>query len=64
MPPGCLPTLWQNDKGFIESYLTEYPGYYKTADAGDIDEDGYVFVMSPYRRHHQRCRPQALHGRN
>jgi propionyl-CoA synthetase len=46
MPPGCLPTLWQNDRGFIESYLTEYPGYYKTADAGYIDEDGYVFVMS------------------
>ncbi|MGO8953353.1 MAG: propionyl-CoA synthetase [Rhodomicrobium sp.] len=46
MPPGCLPTLWNNDRGFIESYLTEYPGYYKTADAGYIDEDGYVFVMS------------------
>jgi propionyl-CoA synthetase len=46
MPPGCLPTLWNNDKGFIESYLTEYPGYYKTADAGYIDEDGYVFVMA------------------
>ena len=46
MPPGCLPPLWENDKGFIESYLTEYPGYYKTADAGYIDEDGYVFVMS------------------
>ena len=46
MPPGCLPTLWQNDRGFIESYLSEYPGYYKTADAGYIDEDGYVFVMA------------------
>ncbi len=46
MPPGCLPTLWNNDRGFIESYLIEYPGYYKTADAGFIDEDGYVFVMS------------------
>ena len=46
MPPGCLPALWKNDRGFIESYLTEYPGYYKTADAGYIDEDGYVFVMS------------------
>jgi propionyl-CoA synthetase len=46
MPPGCLPTLWQNDRGFVESYLVEYPGYYKTADAGYIDEDGYVFVMS------------------
>jgi propionyl-CoA synthetase len=46
MPPGCLPTLWQNDKGFMEAYLIEYPGYYKTADAGYIDEDGYVFVMA------------------
>ena len=46
MPPGCLPTLWNNDKSFIESYLTEYPGYYKTADAGYVDEEGYVFVMS------------------
>ena len=46
MPPGCLPTLWNNGRGFIESYLIEYPGYYKTADAGYIDEDGYVFVMS------------------
>jgi propionyl-CoA synthetase len=46
MPPGCLPTLWNNDAGFIESYLIEYPGYYKTADAGYIDEDGYVFVMA------------------
>ncbi len=46
MPPGCLPTLWKNDAGFIESYLIEFPGYYKTADAGYIDEDGYVFVMA------------------
>ena len=36
----------ENDAGFIESYLTEFPGYYKTADAGYIDEDGYVFVMA------------------
>ncbi len=46
LPPGTLPTLWQNDKRFIESYLEEFPGYYKTADAGYIDEDGYVYVMS------------------
>jgi propionyl-CoA synthetase len=46
MPPGSLPTLWKNDRGFVESYLTEYPGFYKTADAGYIDEDGYVFVMA------------------
>jgi propionyl-CoA synthetase len=46
LPPGTLPTLWQNDKRFLESYLDEFPGYYKTADAGFIDEDGYVFVMA------------------
>ena len=45
MPPGCLPTLWEQDERFKESYLTEFPGYYKTSDAGYLDEDGYVFVM-------------------
>ncbi|MGH9712082.1 MAG: propionyl-CoA synthetase [Candidatus Acidiferrales bacterium] len=46
LPPGTFPTLWNNDEGFLKSYLTTYPGYYKTADAGFMDEDGYVFVMS------------------
>jgi propionyl-CoA synthetase len=46
LPPGALPTLWQNDERYIESYLKEFPGYYKTADAGFIDADGYVYVMS------------------
>jgi len=45
LPPGCLPTLWQADERFEESYLTEFPGYYKTADAGFKDGDGYIFVM-------------------
>ena len=45
LPPGCLPTLWANDQGFRESYLTTYDGYYHTADGGYIDEDGYVFIM-------------------
>lgn len=45
LPPGCLPTLWQQDDRFSESYLAEFPGYYKTADAGFLDDDGYVFVM-------------------
>jgi propionyl-CoA synthetase len=45
MPPACLPTLWKNDTRFKEAYLTEFPGYYKTSDAGYKDEDGYVFVM-------------------
>jgi len=46
LPPGCLPTLWQKDDRFQESYLTNYPGYYETADAGFIDEDGYVYIMA------------------
>jgi propionyl-CoA synthetase len=46
LPPGTLPTLWNNDQGYVKAYLEEFPGYYKTADAGFIDGDGYVFVMS------------------
>ncbi len=46
LPPGTLPTLWNNDEGFLNSYLKEFPGYYQTGDAGYIDEDGYVFVMT------------------
>ncbi len=45
LPPGCLPTLWNADERFRESYLAAFPGHYATADAGFIDEDGYVFVM-------------------
>ncbi|HMM64890.1 MAG TPA: propionyl-CoA synthetase, partial [Mesorhizobium sp.] len=46
LPPGCLPTLWNADKRFAQAYLDEFPGYYKTADAGILDEDGYLFVMA------------------
>jgi propionyl-CoA synthetase len=46
LPPGTLPTLWQNDQRFKDAYLSEFPGYYETADAGFIDEDGYVCVMA------------------
>ena len=46
MPPSSLPTLWQAEDRFRQAYLTEYPGYYQTGDAGYIDEDGYIFVMS------------------
>jgi propionyl-CoA synthetase len=46
LPPGCLPTLWQNEDGFVDSYLSAFPGYYQTADAGFIDEDGYLSIMS------------------
>ena len=46
LPPGCLPTLWHNDEGYQSSYLSQYPGFYLTGDAGFKDEDGYVFIMS------------------
>lgn len=46
LPPGCLPTLWNADARFRSAYLDEFPGYYKTADAGYIDDDGYLFIMA------------------
>jgi propionyl-CoA synthetase len=45
LPPGTLPTLWQNDDKFKESYLSMYPGYYFTGDGGYFDKDGYVYIM-------------------
>lgn len=45
LPPGCLPTLWNAEERFGPSYLDEFPGYYKTADAGFKDTDGYLFIM-------------------
>jgi len=46
LPPGSLPTLFHNDEGYIRSYLTKFPGYYETSDAGLKDDDGYIYVMS------------------
>ena len=45
LPPGALPTLWKNDERMFESYLAEFPGYYKTADAGYRDAEGYLYIM-------------------
>lgn len=44
LPPGCLPTLWEAPDRFIQSYLSEFPGYYFTGDGGYKDEDGYVYI--------------------
>ncbi|NBB83499.1 MAG: AMP-binding protein, partial [Alphaproteobacteria bacterium] len=46
MPPGAAPTLWQAADRFRQAYLVDFPGYYKTGDAGFIDDDGYVHVMT------------------
>ena len=46
MPPGSLPTLWNNDAGYERSYLTQHPGFYLTGDAGYKDEDDYIYIMS------------------
>ena len=46
LPPGTFPTLWNADERFVETYLSRYPGYYMTADAGHLDEDGYVHIMA------------------
>ncbi|MCA0180110.1 MAG: propionyl-CoA synthetase [Actinobacteria bacterium] len=45
LPPGTLPTLWQDDERYVSGYLSVFDGYYLTGDGGLIDEDGYVFVM-------------------
>ena len=46
LPPGTLPTLWNADDRFVSSYMTAFPGYYDTSDAGIIDEDGYIHIMA------------------
>jgi propionyl-CoA synthetase len=46
LPPSCLPTLWNADERFRNAYLKSFPGYYESADAGFMDEDGYLYIMA------------------
>ena len=45
LPPGCLPTLWQDDDRYVRSYLSAFEGHYLTGDGGRFDDDGYLYVM-------------------
>ena len=45
LPPGCLPTLWNNEEGYRRAYLEQHPGHYVTSDGGYCDEDGYLWIM-------------------
>ena len=45
LPPGCLPTLWNNEEGYRKAYLEQHPGHYVTSDGGYCDEDGYLWIM-------------------
>ncbi|MCB1778424.1 MAG: AMP-binding protein, partial [Candidatus Competibacteraceae bacterium] len=46
LPPSCFTTIWNGHDRFIKSYMSHFPGYYETGDAGMIDEDGYVYIMA------------------
>ncbi len=61
LPPGCAPTLWQNDEGYHTAYLSDFPGWYRTGDAGTIDDGGRRVGDGPHRRHHQRRGSPAVH---
>ena len=46
LPPGTFPTLWNADERYKNTYMSNYEGYYQTYDAGHIDDDGYIWIMS------------------
>jgi len=46
LPPGAAITLWNAPDRYQRAYLTRYPGFYQTGDAGFIDKQGYLHVMT------------------
>ena len=64
LPPGSLATLWNADERYVQSYLTAYPGYYQTGDAGYVDDGRLRLRHGAHRRRHQRRRPPALDRRH
>ncbi|UZT97857.1 AMP-binding protein [Chryseobacterium fluminis] len=44
LPPGALLGIWNDDKRFHDSYLSQYNGYYFSGDGAIKDEDGYIFI--------------------
>ena len=63
LPPGALPTLWNDDDRYVRSYLSAFDGYYLTGDGGHIDEDGYLYVMGRTDDVINVAGPPALHRR-
>jgi len=53
LPPGTFPTLWEAKEKFLSTYFHDHPGYYSTGDAGYLDEDGYIYVMT--RTEYVKC---------
>uniref|UniRef100_A0A8C5X2L8 Acyl-CoA synthetase short-chain family member 3, mitochondrial n=1 Tax=Malurus cyaneus samueli TaxID=2593467 RepID=A0A8C5X2L8_9PASS len=46
LPPGAFSGLWENQETFQKLYFQKFPGYYDSMDAGYMDEDGYLYVLS------------------
>ncbi|TXI70244.1 MAG: propionate--CoA ligase [Limnohabitans sp.] len=47
LPPGCLQTVWGDDKRYVNTYWTSIPGkqMYSTFDWGVKDKDGYFYIL-------------------
>jgi propionyl-CoA synthetase len=47
LPPGCMQTVWGDDKRFVDTYFKSIPDrlVYSTFDWGIRDDDGYYFIL-------------------